>query len=124
MKSPSSRWAFSLGFVVGSCSLYFFLRQVWFERSYPVLSEAQENAAAVKERPATESSSWRKEGAALINLLHPQHTGAFIVHSPKRLHVERQMIKPVSMCGTMSVRHSYVCWCKLLVRSKHNLNIP
>uniref|UniRef100_A0A3B4UFA8 N-acetylgalactosaminide beta-1,3-galactosyltransferase n=1 Tax=Seriola dumerili TaxID=41447 RepID=A0A3B4UFA8_SERDU len=69
MKGPSSRWAFSLGFLVGACSVYFFLRQVWFERSYPVLSEAQEKATTVGERP----TSWRKEGAALINLLHPHH---------------------------------------------------
>ncbi|KAF1390509.1 hypothetical protein PFLUV_G00058800 [Perca fluviatilis] len=69
MKGSSSRWAFSLGFLVGACSIYFFLHQVWFERSYPVLSEAQERATAVSERPI----SWRKEGAALINLLHPHH---------------------------------------------------
>lgn len=71
MKSSSSRWAFSLGFLVGACSIYFFLRQVWFERSYPVLSEAQEKATAVGESP----TSWKKEGAALINLLHPHHAG-------------------------------------------------
>ncbi|XP_035512882.1 glycoprotein-N-acetylgalactosamine 3-beta-galactosyltransferase 1-A [Morone saxatilis] len=69
MKSSTSRWAFSLGFLVGACSIYFFLRQVWFERSYPVLSEAQEKATAVEEVP----TSWKKEGAALINLLHPHH---------------------------------------------------
>lgn len=49
--------------------MYFFLHQVWFERSYPVLSEAQEKATAVEEIP----TSWRKEGAAIINLLHPHH---------------------------------------------------
>lgn len=70
MKISSSRWAFILGFLVGACSIYFFLRQVWFERSYPVLSEAQEKAAAVGTSPTT---SWKKEGAALISLLHPQH---------------------------------------------------
>ncbi|KAL3064229.1 hypothetical protein OYC64_000501 [Pagothenia borchgrevinki] len=69
MKGSSSRLAFSLGFLVGACSIYFFLRQVWFERSYPVLTEAQERATAVSESP----TSWRKEGAALINLLHPHH---------------------------------------------------
>ncbi|XP_070825562.1 glycoprotein-N-acetylgalactosamine 3-beta-galactosyltransferase 1-A [Chaetodon trifascialis] len=69
MKSSSSRWAFSLGFLVGVVSIYFFLRQVWFERSYPVLSETQEKATAVGESP----TSWKKEGAALINLLHPHH---------------------------------------------------
>lgn len=69
MKGSSSRWAFSLGFLVGGCSIYFFLRQVWFERSYPLLSEAQLKATAVSERTAI----WRKEGGALISLLHPHH---------------------------------------------------
>ncbi|XP_062247263.1 glycoprotein-N-acetylgalactosamine 3-beta-galactosyltransferase 1-A [Platichthys flesus] len=69
MKGPSSRWAFSLGFLVGACSFYFFLHQVWFERSYPVLSEAQEKGTTVGETPTT----WRKEGATLFGLLHPQH---------------------------------------------------
>lgn len=72
MKSPWSRWAFFLGFLVGGCSIYFFLRQVWFERSYPVLSEAQEKAPGAGRRRA----SWRREGAALVNLLHPHHEGA------------------------------------------------
>lgn len=73
MKSPSSRWAFLLGFLVGGCSIYFFLRQVWFERSYPVLSEAQETAtvAAGERLP-----SWRREGAALFNLLTLHNAGA------------------------------------------------
>ncbi|XP_068997279.1 glycoprotein-N-acetylgalactosamine 3-beta-galactosyltransferase 1-A isoform X1 [Embiotoca jacksoni] len=69
MKGLGSRWAFTLGFLLGACSTYFFLHQVWFERSYPVLSEAQEKATAAGEIP----TSWRKEGAALINLLHPHH---------------------------------------------------
>ncbi|KAM3872327.1 glycoprotein-N-acetylgalactosamine 3-beta-galactosyltransferase 1-A [Diretmus argenteus] len=75
MKGPSSRWSFSLGFLVGVCSIYFFLHQVWFERSYVVLSDAQEKAAAVGERPTSEDPNWRKEGAALINLLHPHRAG-------------------------------------------------
>ncbi|KAM9344056.1 glycoprotein-N-acetylgalactosamine 3-beta-galactosyltransferase 1-A [Pholidichthys leucotaenia] len=66
MKGPSSRCAFAFGFLVGSCSMYLFLRQVWFEHSYPVLSEAQLKATPVGERP----TSWRK-GTALINLLLP-----------------------------------------------------
>lgn len=69
MKGSSSRWAFSLGFLVGGCSIYFFLRQVWFERSYPLLSETQGKATAVSER----TTIWRKEGGALISLLHPHH---------------------------------------------------
>ncbi|RVE70527.1 hypothetical protein OJAV_G00065350 [Oryzias javanicus] len=45
--------------------------QVWFERSYPVLSEAQERATTVGETP----TSWRKDGASLINMLHPHRAG-------------------------------------------------
>lgn len=69
MTSSSSRWAFSLGFLVGALSIYFFLRQVWFERSFPVLSEAQEKATVGGEKP----SNWKKDGTALINLLHPHY---------------------------------------------------
>ncbi|CAJ1085219.1 glycoprotein-N-acetylgalactosamine 3-beta-galactosyltransferase 1-A [Xyrichtys novacula] len=69
MKGSSSRWAFFLGVLVGACSVYFFAHQVWFEKSYPVLSETQEKASTVGVTP----NSWRKEGGALINLLHPHH---------------------------------------------------
>ncbi|XP_028309935.1 glycoprotein-N-acetylgalactosamine 3-beta-galactosyltransferase 1-A [Gouania willdenowi] len=69
MRSPSSRWAFLLGLLAGAGSMYFFLHQVWFERSFPVLSGAQEKAATGGVRPTT----WRKKGAALVNLLHPRH---------------------------------------------------
>lgn len=37
-----------------------------------MLSEAQEKDSIAGERP----TSWRKEGAALINLFHPHHSGA------------------------------------------------
>lgn len=70
MKGFSSRLGFSLGFILGACSTYFFLHQVWFERSYPVLSGAQEKVTAVRERP----TSWRKEGAAVKNLHLPHRT--------------------------------------------------
>lgn len=85
MKGSSSRWAFSLGFLVGACSIYFFLRQVWFERSYPVLTEAQEKATVAGESP----TNWKKEGAALISLLHPHHAGA--LHKSFRLILKRSV---------------------------------
>lgn len=72
MKVSSSRWAFCLGFLVGAFSGHFLLSQVWFERSYPVLSEAQERGSMVAEESPT---NWRKEGAAFFNLLHPHHQG-------------------------------------------------
>lgn len=70
MKGCGSRWAFLLGFLFGTCSIYVFLRQVWFERSYPVLTEAQEKGTVFKDR----LTNWKKQGAALVNLIHPHHT--------------------------------------------------
>lgn len=78
MKASSSRWAFCLGFLVGAFSGYFFLFQAWFERSYPVLSEAQERGSMVAEESPT---NWRKEGPALFNLLHPHHPGLSFNHN-------------------------------------------
>ncbi|XP_070963358.1 glycoprotein-N-acetylgalactosamine 3-beta-galactosyltransferase 1-B-like [Oncorhynchus clarkii lewisi] len=69
----ASRFCFYLGFVVGTLSLYLFLRQLWFERSMelPVLGGVQSSsvAAVAEERQAS------VERAALINLNVPHHTG-------------------------------------------------
>ncbi|CAL8366730.1 unnamed protein product [Lota lota] len=82
MKSLSSQGAFCTGILVGCCSMYLVLRQVWFERSYPMLSEAQETAASALEAgggggvtPADDMTNWKKDGDALINLLHLYHAG-------------------------------------------------
>ncbi|XP_062871661.1 glycoprotein-N-acetylgalactosamine 3-beta-galactosyltransferase 1-A [Trichomycterus rosablanca] len=61
MKAVSSRSAFSLGFLVGCCTLYFFLRQVWFEQTFRRWNDAQHNDKI------TNNLSW--------NLNHPHHTG-------------------------------------------------
>lgn len=63
MKKPASRWPFCLGFLAGALGAYFFLSQVQFEGSRPVLSEAQQQATAGRVRPTT----WSRKGAALIN---------------------------------------------------------
>lgn len=73
MKALGSRFSFYAGFVVGTFTLYVFLRQVWFERSVP----AQQ--ATSPDRPheqAEEDQVWKKERSALFNLNHPHHTGA------------------------------------------------
>ncbi|XP_029574515.1 glycoprotein-N-acetylgalactosamine 3-beta-galactosyltransferase 1-B isoform X2 [Salmo trutta] len=53
--------------------------QVWFEMGMEpaVLGEGQDSlvAALAKERQASDSNNWRMEGAPLINLNHPHHTG-------------------------------------------------
>ncbi|KAK7916192.1 hypothetical protein WMY93_011953 [Mugilogobius chulae] len=76
MKGSSSRWAFTLGFLIGSCCVYLYLHQVWFERSYPVLTEAQEKGTVFKDK----LTNWKKHGSALVNLLHPHHTGHGLSH--------------------------------------------
>ncbi|KAI1892237.1 hypothetical protein AGOR_G00131290 [Albula goreensis] len=70
MKALSSRCAFYLGFLVGTCTLYFFLRQVWFERSF---TQSPDNAVALEEN--RDGKNWKVEGSALINLNHPHLTG-------------------------------------------------
>ncbi|XP_010873408.2 glycoprotein-N-acetylgalactosamine 3-beta-galactosyltransferase 1-A isoform X1 [Esox lucius] len=75
-----SRFCFYMGFVVGTLSLYFFLRQqVWFERSMalPVLGEVPGSSVAALSwaRQAGNTDNWSVKGAALINVNHPHHTG-------------------------------------------------
>ncbi|KAJ8369915.1 hypothetical protein SKAU_G00099430 [Synaphobranchus kaupii] len=70
MKALSSKCAFYLGFLVGTCSLYFFLRQVWFERSLALALDV----SATSEEDVT-GQNWKVEGSALINLNHPHQTG-------------------------------------------------
>ncbi|XP_034028284.1 glycoprotein-N-acetylgalactosamine 3-beta-galactosyltransferase 1-A-like [Thalassophryne amazonica] len=68
MKGCGSRGTFAVGFIVGACSMYVFLHQVWFEKNYP-MSETHDTPTGMA------PTSWRKDGAALINLLHPHHAG-------------------------------------------------
>ncbi|XP_031421635.1 glycoprotein-N-acetylgalactosamine 3-beta-galactosyltransferase 1-A [Clupea harengus] len=79
MKSHSSRCAFFLGFVLGSCTLYFFLRQVWFERSFVRHRGTQGRGAEAGDAvPGSGSGSraeWKMDGAALINLRQTQEKG-------------------------------------------------
>lgn len=82
MKSLSSRCAFLLGFIFGFCTLYFFLRQVWFERSFTAHRGAKTSGAetGTSAREGSGSSKdWRVEGAALINLRHPHEKGDTLV---------------------------------------------
>ncbi|XP_030623557.1 glycoprotein-N-acetylgalactosamine 3-beta-galactosyltransferase 1-A [Chanos chanos] len=75
MKGLSSRWAFYLGFLVGACALYFFLRQVWFERSFVRWNDARGGVAESKTDHIRQKPNWKVEGAALINLNHPHQEG-------------------------------------------------
>ncbi|XP_072553540.1 glycoprotein-N-acetylgalactosamine 3-beta-galactosyltransferase 1-A [Salminus brasiliensis] len=72
MKVVNSRSAFFLGFLTGSCTLYFFLRQVWFEQSFSLWRSGKQDGAVLT--APTENPNWKVEGSALINLNHPHHT--------------------------------------------------
>ncbi|KAK0151361.1 Glycoprotein-N-acetylgalactosamine 3-beta-galactosyltransferase 1-A [Merluccius polli] len=74
MKGPGSPGAFCTGILVGCCSMYLVLRQVWFERSYPALLDTAARGGG-GETPVDEMRDWKKDGDALINLLHPYHAG-------------------------------------------------
>ncbi|NP_001070842.1 glycoprotein-N-acetylgalactosamine 3-beta-galactosyltransferase 1-A [Danio rerio] len=76
MKAGSSRCAFSLGFLVGSCSLYVFLRQVWFEESFSWQSNGRSSPSPpISHEQNSSNLTWRVEGSALINLKHPNQPG-------------------------------------------------
>lgn len=76
MKALGSRFSFYAGFVVGTFTLYVFLRQMWFARtlldqqasSYVKLQGHQQQLEA-------ERNIWKKERSALFNLKHPHHLG-------------------------------------------------
>ncbi|XP_028849184.1 glycoprotein-N-acetylgalactosamine 3-beta-galactosyltransferase 1-A [Denticeps clupeoides] len=70
MKSLGSKAAFFLGFLVGTCTLHFFLRQASFERSF-----GSGNAAEVDTNQDGASPSWKVKGTTLINLNHPHQPG-------------------------------------------------
>lgn len=76
MKALGSRFSFYAGFVVGTFTLYVFLRQVWFER----LGQAEGyGKLGVQQQQLDEDQGiWKKERSALFNLDHPHHTGMFV----------------------------------------------
>ncbi|XP_071349444.1 glycoprotein-N-acetylgalactosamine 3-beta-galactosyltransferase 1-B [Trachinotus anak] len=76
MKALGSRFSFYAGFVVGTFTLYVFLRQVWFERTQTAqqlngVNRLQDHQQQLEE----ERKIWKKERSALFNLKHPHHRG-------------------------------------------------
>lgn len=68
--------SFYVGFLVGTCTLYVFLRQAWFAKNFSPqhpdgLAERAEEIKLLEE----EQKNWKKERSALFNLNHPHHTG-------------------------------------------------
>ncbi|KAI3370149.1 hypothetical protein L3Q82_024947 [Scortum barcoo] len=76
MKALGSRCFFYAGFVVGTFTLYVFLRQVWFERNQSAqqatgLDKLHDHQLHLEE----DKKVWKKDRSALFNLKHPHHTG-------------------------------------------------
>ncbi|XP_030632887.1 glycoprotein-N-acetylgalactosamine 3-beta-galactosyltransferase 1-B [Chanos chanos] len=76
MTGMGSRLAFYVGFLVGTVSLYMFLRQVWFAQNYGRhRHESGELTSEELRLLDEEEKNWKKERSALFNLNHPHHTG-------------------------------------------------
>ncbi|XP_023681414.1 glycoprotein-N-acetylgalactosamine 3-beta-galactosyltransferase 1-B-like [Paramormyrops kingsleyae] len=75
MKVVSSRCSFYLGFLVGTCMLYFLLHQAGFNKTLPKLSDGLGTTAKALPKQGTEHKDWRVEGSALINQNHAHHSG-------------------------------------------------
>lgn len=76
MKALGSRFSFYAGFVVGTFTLYVFLRPVLFDKSL----SAQRTGGVDKLHGYQvlldeERKVWKKERSALFNLKHPHHKG-------------------------------------------------
>lgn len=70
MKVLGSRFSFYVGFVVGTVTLYVFLRQVRFEKSF-----FPQRAEKLRQQVEEDEKVWKKDRSALFNLKHPHHTG-------------------------------------------------
>uniref|UniRef100_A0A8C6UJP7 N-acetylgalactosaminide beta-1,3-galactosyltransferase n=1 Tax=Neogobius melanostomus TaxID=47308 RepID=A0A8C6UJP7_9GOBI len=75
MKALCSRFSFYAGFVVGTFTLYVFLRQVWYERSVPVRSSNYDKIHDYQLRLEQDRKVWKKDRSALFNLEHPHRKG-------------------------------------------------
>ncbi|XP_074532959.1 glycoprotein-N-acetylgalactosamine 3-beta-galactosyltransferase 1-B [Halichoeres trimaculatus] len=76
MKTLGPRFSFYAGFVLGTVSLYVFMRQVWFENTWSTLQAT--SLSQINRYPNgldEESRIWKKERSALFNMMHPHHTG-------------------------------------------------
>ncbi|KAM3621499.1 uncharacterized protein V6R79_011988 [Siganus canaliculatus] len=72
MKALGTRFSFFAGFVVGTFTLYVFLRQVWFESAgVSSLDKLRDYQLQLEE----DEKIWKKERSALFNQWHPHHTG-------------------------------------------------
>ncbi|KAM3877850.1 glycoprotein-N-acetylgalactosamine 3-beta-galactosyltransferase 1-B [Diretmus argenteus] len=75
MKALGSRYSFYAGFLVGTLTLYVFLRQMWFERSFSSRQSNGLDKLDYQRELEEERKVWKKERSALFNLNHPHHKG-------------------------------------------------
>lgn len=73
MKGVNTRSAFLLGILVGYCTVYFFLKEVWFKQSLSVWHRVQQ-VEQNSYRSTSGNFSWKMQHFARINLSHPHHT--------------------------------------------------
>ncbi|CAM4678302.1 hypothetical protein PO909_014080 [Leuciscus waleckii] len=131
MKGGNSKCAFSLGFLVGSCTLYVFLRQVWFEESFSWQHDGKSNLSPLEPEQNTPNLTWRVEGSALINLKHPHQPG-------EDSHIADELFKKVRiLCWVMTgpsnlqskARHVKATWSRhcnvvLFMSSEEDRSFP
>ncbi|XP_072308857.1 glycoprotein-N-acetylgalactosamine 3-beta-galactosyltransferase 1-B [Eucyclogobius newberryi] len=75
MKALGAKFSFYAGFVVGTFSLYVFLRQVWFERAVKEYSTNYDKIHDYQLQLEQDRKVWKKDRSALFNLEHPHHKG-------------------------------------------------
>ncbi|CAL1608935.1 unnamed protein product [Knipowitschia caucasica] len=73
MKPLGSRVAFYAGFVLGTFTLYVFLREVWYERHSVDSRKYDQNHDY--QLQMEHDKVWKKDRSALFNLQHPHHKG-------------------------------------------------
>ncbi|KAK7129020.1 hypothetical protein R3I94_017292 [Phoxinus phoxinus] len=131
MKAGNSKCAFSLGFLVGSCTLYVFLRQVWFEESFSWQHDGKSDLSPLEPEQNTPNLTWRVEGSALINLKHPHQPG-------EDSHIADELFKKVRiLCWVMTgpsnlqskARHVKATWSRhcnvvLFMSSEEDRSFP
>lgn len=76
MKALGSRFSFYAGFIVGTFTLYVFLRPLWFDRNLSAQrSGGFDKLHDYQLQLEEERKVWKKERSALFNLKHPHHKG-------------------------------------------------
>ncbi|KAI5612181.1 glycoprotein-N-acetylgalactosamine 3-beta-galactosyltransferase 1-A [Silurus asotus] len=125
MKAVSARPAFALGFLVGCCTIYFFLKEARYSKRSSQWHGAQQG------KQSSNNVSWKVELPAVINLNHPHH-------SEEDSHVADELFKKVRiLCWVMTgpdnlqlkARHVKATWSRhcntvLFMSSKEDHDFP